>query len=281
VDYQTGSSIISEEQFQRWMNDAEELRTNKTTISTNLAQLNDSITTSLDQLGVSKNQVQALLTLQANPAVTKTLDTLSQKLAEQASAKLLYAKAHPTRQKVDREVSSLSKSVRSMLSTLPDVKQIPDMQLYGLLAPVNTKTIQNLNIQLANYDGLLAQKNAASKSYVEYLQRIKESTKDAAKLADLQRAHQIAEAIFSSALAKLDTSRLDIYATYPLTQLLTQPGATIKRDRLQSKLIVLATILIYMLLTLAMILKRIKASVFEQSDLQLQRELERDKCKSP
>jgi hypothetical protein len=62
-------------------------------------------------------------------------------------------------------------------------------------------------------------------------------------------------------LAKLDTSRLDIYATYPLTQLLTQPGATIKRDRLQSKLMVVASILVYAMLALALALIQVRKRV--------------------
>lgn len=266
VDYQIVSSIVSEEQFKRWMNDAEQLRTDNTTVSVKLAQLEATITTLLTQLGVSKGQAQALLTLQANPAIAATLDELGKKLAEQASIHLLYASAHPARQKNDREVSSLIKSIRLLLSDLPEARKIPDNQLYGLLARSNTATIKNINTQLANFDGLVAQEAALNTSHQRYLQRIKLHTKDAARLADLQRAHQIAEAIFSSALAKLDTSRLDIYATYPLTQLLTQPGATVRLDRLQAKLVILVTVLIYLLLALAIVLKRVKQTVFSSDD---------------
>jgi len=274
VDYQTGSSIVSEEQFRRWMADAEQLRTNNTDIEVKLAQLDATIATSLEQLGVSEKQARALLTLQANPVISATLDELSEKLAEQATIRLLFASAHPARQKNDREVSSLSNSIRSLLTNLPDITQIRDNQLYGLLARSNTEIIQNLNLQLANYHGLEAQKLALNNSHQRYLERIKLHTKDAATLADLQRDHQIAEAIFSSALAKLDTSRLDIYATYPLTQLLTQPGATVKRDRLQAKLVILATIVIYMLLALALILNRVKHAVSKSDEPKQDAELE-------
>jgi len=274
VDYQTVSSIVSEEQFRRWMADAEQLRTDNTDIEVKLAQLEATVAMSLKQLGVSEKQAQALLTLQANPAISATLDELSEKLAEQATIRLLYASAHPARQKNDREVSSLSKSIRSLLKNLPGIKQIRDNQLYGLLARSNTETIQKLNLQLADHHGLEAQKVALNNSYQRYLERIKRHTKDAAMLADLQRDHQIAEAIFSSALAKLDTSRLDIYATYPLTQLLTQPGATVKRDRLQAKLVILATIMIYMLLALALILNRVKHAVSKSDEAEQGAELE-------
>ena len=106
-----------------------------------------------------------------------------------------------------------------------------------------------------------AQDKALKNSQFKYQERIKSQTINAAKLADLQRDHQIAEAIFSSALAKLDTSRLDIYSTYPLTQLLTHPGATITRDRLQTKLVIVAGFLIFGMLSVAMILNQMRTTL--------------------
>ena len=46
-------------------------------------------------------------------------------------------------------------------------------------------------------------------------------TANAAKLEDLERDHKIAEAVYSSALARVDTNRQDIYASYPLLQVLS------------------------------------------------------------
>ena len=45
----------------------------------------------------------------------------------------------------------------------------------------------------------------------------------AAHLDDLQRDHMIANAVFSSALARLDASKSDQYASYPLAQMLSEP----------------------------------------------------------
>ena len=46
----------------------------------------------------------------------------------------------------------------------------------------------------------------------------------AAKLADLTRDHRIAEAVFSSALARIDTNKQDPFASYPLVQTLEEPS---------------------------------------------------------
>lgn len=46
----------------------------------------------------------------------------------------------------------------------------------------------------------------------------------ASELADLQRDHRIAEAVFSSALARIDTNKQDPFASYPLVQTLAAPS---------------------------------------------------------
>lgn len=258
VEYQISSSIVSDEQFTRWVDDSEQLRVEQTKTGVDLALLNATLESSLQQLGISSAQAQALLTRQANPTVTASLALLSDKLAELASMSSRYAVENPLRRVLDLEVSGLTLQVRQLLSGVPNIEQLDEAHLHGLLSISNIETIKQVNTLLARRSGLIAQAHALSQSRDRYLSRIKTHTQGAATLADRQRVHQIAEAIFSSALAKLDTSRLDLYATYPLTQLLTQPGATIKRDRLQAKLMIVASVLIYGMLALALTLIQLR-----------------------
>lgn len=46
----------------------------------------------------------------------------------------------------------------------------------------------------------------------------------AAKLEDLKKDHLLAEAVYSSALARVDTSKSDIYGAYPILQVLAEPN---------------------------------------------------------
>ena len=52
----------------------------------------------------------------------------------------------------------------------------------------------------------------------------KEQVAQAAQLADLLRDLRLAEAVFSSALARLDTNKSDPFASYPLVQTLEAPS---------------------------------------------------------
>ena len=261
VEYQIKSSFVSDDQFKRVTNDTEQLRVEHTKTDVELASLNATLSSSLRQLGISSGQAQAFLTLQVNPTVAAILKTLSQKLAELASISSSYALENPVRRTLDSEITSLTAQVRKLLQGVPNLEQIDNPHLYGLLSISNVESVKHVNTLLAKQSGLIAQGQALVESRERYLVRVKSHTQGAATLADLQRVHQIAEAIFSSALAKLDISRLDIYATYPLTQLLTQPGATIERDRLQTKLIIVASILIYGILILALTLAQVRKRV--------------------
>jgi uncharacterized protein involved in exopolysaccharide biosynthesis len=52
----------------------------------------------------------------------------------------------------------------------------------------------------------------------------------AARLEDLKKDHLLAEAVFTSALARLDTNKVDIYASYPMVQTLAPPDQPEKRS---------------------------------------------------
>ena len=53
---------------------------------------------------------------------------------------------------------------------------------------------------------------------------IKRLSSAAAQLEDLKKDHILAEAVYSSALARVDTSKSDIYGAYPILQVLAEPN---------------------------------------------------------
>ena len=265
VAHQTQSRFISDDQFKRWMSDAETLRTDKIKTQVSVAELQARIVTSLAQLGITADQAEAFLVLLSNPSLKVDLERLAEQLTEQISLRSQFASQNPERKKVEREVRALTQNIRNALTSVPGIDKISDAKLFGLLAQEAAKSIQTVAVWLAELDGLNAQYDALNTSQLAYEERIKTQTKNSAILADLQRDHQIEEAIFSSALAKLDTSRLDIYAIYPLTQLLTHPGATVVRDRLQSKLIIIGAFMIYGMLSLALILTSMRNSLLHKN----------------
>jgi uncharacterized protein involved in exopolysaccharide biosynthesis len=76
----------------------------------------------------------------------------------------------------------------------------------------------------AEMSGLEARVAEIRKQIADAERRRQELGAIAARLDDLERDHKIANAVFGSALARIDASRSDIYASYPLLQILQPPN---------------------------------------------------------
>ncbi|GAA6138768.1 hypothetical protein NBRC116583_25150 [Arenicella sp. 4NH20-0111] len=260
LEYQSNSNIVSDEQFQTWLNDSEELRTKQSDTEVRIASLEAKLQSKLNQLGLTPQQAEAFLLIQANPTTQSLMNILSEKLSTQASQQKIYGKQNPIRIQLDKEIAGIRSSLANNLISIPNLGSIKRPQLYGLLSKETGETLKFTNQDISELNGLRAEASKLIEQRGDYAARIREHATEAARLSDLNRNHQIAEAIFSSALAKLDTSRLDIYATYPLTQLLTQPGGTIKRDRLQAKLMIVALFMAFGFLALALIFNTLRSN---------------------
>ena len=69
--------------------------------------------------------------------------------------------------------------------------------------------------------------------------QVRQMSRDAARLEDLKKDHIVAEAVFTSALARLDTNQVDIYASYPMVQTLAPPDLPEKRSNPGALIIIL------------------------------------------
>ena len=81
-----------------------------------------------------------------------------------------------------------------------------------------------------------------------------EQVEQAARLADLLRDLRVAEAVFSSALAQLDTNKSDPFASYPLVQTLEAPSLPRAASPPSALLVTLGAIAASMVLTIGFLL---------------------------
>ncbi|MCB1808303.1 MAG: exopolysaccharide biosynthesis protein, partial [Candidatus Competibacteraceae bacterium] len=73
-------------------------------------------------------------------------------------------------------------------------------------------------------------------------ERLHQNVQTSSTLTDLQRKHQVATAVFTSALAKLDLGKTDPFASYPLVQTLALPSQPAGPDTLKRKLALLGAV---------------------------------------
>ena len=92
----------------------------------------------------------------------------------------------------------------------------------------------------------------------------------AARLDELTRDYKVAEAVLASALARTDTSRADIFASYPLVQVLADASLPDQATSPQPKIAVAAgiaaTIMLLMTLTLAWVRRSLIDRLLHRAD---------------
>ncbi|MFI2770326.1 hypothetical protein ACH50P_22970, partial [Sulfitobacter sp. M22386] len=94
------------------------------------------------------------------------------------------------------------------------------------LAPAGARA--ELLAQLVRMDaeraGVLEQHANLSARLKEDLTKQQRLAATAAKLQDLQRDFSVAEAVFATAIARTQSTKSDVYASYPLVQVLENPS---------------------------------------------------------
>ena len=88
--------------------------------------------------------------------------------------------------------------------------------------------MQAMSVDNAEAAGTRAALGEVHRDLIEAQGRTPELIRQAQMLADLQREVRVTEAVFSSALAHLDTNKQDPYASYPLVQVLAPPSLPVK-----------------------------------------------------
>ena len=238
------STVVSVDQYRAMVNSAGmleqsliEARVDRDAITSRLASM-------AETLGVDAYRAADVMLLRQDKLV-QALSTeyarLQALFIEQASVlgakhpKVVHAraKANAARQSMINRVRSVVGEVDEVLlsSYLPDPIG-DDGQLYKDVVTFEAER-ESLNREITSSEQLLAEMRG----------RIAVAGTDLDQLEELERNHQMAATILVSATSNLDLGRSNIYATYPLTQVLVEPTLPDRPKKLLKILALLGGIL--------------------------------------
>ena len=194
------------------------------------------------QLGLDVANAAATLKLFADGSYVAMLAEVSQFEAELAEANAHYGGLHPTVQAARESRDTAMAAARRLGATITDLDAAQLSQLD--IAPQGVRA--DLLAQLIRMD---AESAGARQELATLQERIEASQGDlnakataAAELQDLERDFSIAEAVFASAIARAQSSKADVYASYPLVQVLENPSLPDRPSSPNRKLALLAGI---------------------------------------
>jgi|GEM_PF-2885259 len=183
-------------------------------------------------VGVRKDVAQAAVRLQAREDVRGLLTNYAKTLVEITEISGQLGPRHPelvnARASADAARKELLAHVDSTLRN--DTSALRDIALLSTGADTG-EILRNIVKTSAELEGMEDKVKSLTKDAEEMEVRLKDQAKNAAQLADLERDHSIAEAVFSSALGRISTEKFDVLSAYPLFQIFSEPSRPSSQDR--------------------------------------------------
>lgn len=218
---QRESGLSAPEQYTEIVNDREVLAARKRDLEAAHQEAAIRVATLEAVLRLDARTAALALKLGADPEFRALAAAMAAAAAELAAARGEYGERHPVlvaaRDHYNGTIGRMEARAGQLTGLAVDrlaaeIDLAADGERAALLAEL--VRLEAKRDGLAARRAVLAEKVALADARVD---RLREA---AARLDDLTRDYQVAEAVFASALARVDTSKSDLYASYPLVQVL-------------------------------------------------------------
>jgi len=230
LDFQGKTGLVSLDQFAGRITALDQLKANERDRRVRVAETGSAAARLSTTLGVSLPQARRAMLLKADPEFQELLRRYAAAVGAHTERSATLGDAHGAIEELAAEKSSLKSDLARRGSELTGLTGT-QVIAFADLAASNAR--EGLFSNLSQRDSDTVGNNAA---LAELKRQIAAQTADtqaqvaqAAELADLLRDLRVAEAVFSSALARLDTNKSDPFASYPLVQTLETPS--LPRDK--------------------------------------------------
>lgn len=254
LEFQKQSSIVSLAQFAELTLGLERARTTLRDIEAEHDGLKTQLATLKSTLSIQPETASAVLKLQTDRLYLE----LTEKHAK-AAAILAESRAKWGEKNLEvitaREIhDKLKQEILARVLDVASLSQIDPVELAMIGSTGDTKLFTQLIEMHSRQQGMARQIITLKASIAEQQTSLDSSTIEASQLEDLKRKLQVATAVFTTALARIDLGKSDRFATYPMVQLFSAPEKPEKPDKLPHKLALVGAILGSIIVTFGLIL---------------------------
>ena len=218
-----------------------------------------------NRLGADAATAALNLRLHADPEFQELARLLAEQRGELAQARGRFGARHPkvtsawhAAAGTETELLDRGQTVAgtATLLTVDRIDLSPDPARTALLSDLveQTAVFEAKASAVTSLEGLLRRAD----------DRIARLAPLAARLDDLSRDYQVAEAVFASALARTDTSKSDIYASYPLVQVLADASLPDRASSPRPKIAIAAGVVATGMLFVALVLAWLRRPLIDR-----------------
>jgi uncharacterized protein involved in exopolysaccharide biosynthesis len=223
AELQRQTGLFSAQQYQDQVSANESLRGDVDQLAASLQQRTGAVQMLQAKLGLSPDQAAAALKLYADAEYLAMVQQMSARAADLADLNSRFGAQHPS---VSRAQGTYQTERRNALARAMALTGLTPQVLGRIdVAPdgARAELLAELVRQETDRAGLAAQWREMSTRFERESKRLERMAPMAARLEDMQRDFAVAEAVFASAIARTQSSKSDIYASYPLVQVLENP----------------------------------------------------------
>ncbi|UOR15124.1 GumC family protein [Qipengyuania aquimaris] len=225
LDFQGETGLVSLDQFAGRVSALDQLKANERDRRVQLAESRAGAGRLASTLDISLAQARMAMRLKADPEFRELLSRYAATASNHAETGATLGDAHATMEELSVERDALRLALGARGSSVAGASEVQVLKFADLAV---SDTRERLFATLTERD---AGRSGHQAALAELRRQISEQNSDAdelveqaSRLADLMRDLRVAEAVFSSALARLDTNKSDPFASYPLVQTLESPS---------------------------------------------------------
>jgi len=255
LDFQERSFLISPEQMTQLTLTLATVREKHIYVQSELQEMNDFIRQMGTDLSITSSMAARALTLQSDPEFLGFYEELRLSAAAFSDYSSKWGSQHPkviAAQK--RNVSAREKLYArgAVLTGMQTVEQFMAINLEN--NPRRAQLFSEFVEAQAQREGLKAKSDELRLSIEEMESRLKIYAREVAELSRLQREFDMADAVFTSAAARLEASKSDVFASYPVIQMLTQPDVPIDPSSPKALLAIVGGVMGAIFLTIGLVI---------------------------
>ena len=254
IAFQTEHGLISVEQFQDLVGRSEALRFEAQKAQTQATVAQQEIARLSTLLGLSPEYAAKVMVLHSDTVFQSLNASFSDAENRRAELVNMYGPNHPDLRIATEERIGLHEALidrgRSVLGY--EAFHTIDAGQYA----ANTergRLISGLVQAATSYAGAKQRLSSLHSQQGDTSARVELLAGPATQLDALLRDHQVAETVFASALARIDTNRTDMFASYPLTQSVETPVLPVSPVTPSKKLVALGAVGVIFLYAIGLI----------------------------
>ncbi|KUF12855.1 hypothetical protein AVJ23_02435 [Pseudoponticoccus marisrubri] len=257
---QAETGLHSAEQYQRQLDELDALAVRIERLQSERERKAAEVNRLEARLGTNAQDAAAILRLNGDSAYLALLESMADASSALAEARSQYGARHPEVVKAQAGYAAAQAKAETYVAALTGGRVALERAVDGGRAALLTELVR-FEAERTGLDAELAQLRA---HHADEAARLEALAPLAARLEDMQRDFNVAEAVFASAIARTQSSKTDIYASYPLVQVLEDPSLADEPSSPKRKLAIAAGIAASMMLLIVLGLGWMRRSMIEK-----------------